>query len=288
MYTMRPAEFDYHRPTTLDEALSLIGEDARPLAGGHSLIPLIKLRLSTPAALVDLAGVPGLDEISANGGGLTIGALATHREVAESAAVQSRAPVLAEAAGLIGDPQVRNRGTLGGSIAHADPAADYPTLLKALGATIAVAGSNGTREIAADDFFVGLFTTALAPGELITSVAVPAAPSGTGAAYVKHHHPASRFAVAGVAAVVSVEGGACTRARLTVGGVTASPVHATSAAEALTGRPISDEAIAAAAALVPESLASPTSDTYASGEYRVHLAKVLAARALARAVERAA
>ncbi len=287
MYTMRPAEFDYHRPTSLDEALSLIGDEARPLAGGHSLIPLMKFRLSTPAALVDLAGVPGLGEISANGG-LTIGALATHREVAESDAVRSACPVLAEAAGLIGDPQVRNRGTLGGSIAHADPAADYPTLLKTLGATISVAGPNGTREIAADDFFVGLFTTALNPDELVTSVAVPAAAAGTGAAYVKHHHPASRYAVAGVAAVVTVEGGNCTAARVTVGGVTATPTAASAAAESLVGGPVSDEAIAAAAAKVPESLVSPTTDAYASGEYRVHLAEVLAARALAKAFERAA
>src|SRR5215218_500040 len=167
---MRPAEFDYHRPTSLDEALSLIGDESRPLAGGHSLIPLIKFRLSTPAALVDLAGVPGLDEIAAEGNGVRIGALATHHEVAASDAVRSACPVLAETAGVIGDPQVRNRGTLGGSIAHADPAADYPTLLKALGATISVAGPNGTREVGADDFFVGIFTTALAPNELVTSV----------------------------------------------------------------------------------------------------------------------
>jgi len=287
MYTMRPAEFDYPRPTSLDEALSLIGDDARPLAGGHSLIPLLKFRLSTPAALVDLAGVPGLREISANGG-LTIGALATHREVAGSDAVRTACPVLAEAAGLIGDPQVRNRGTLGGSIAHADPAADYPTLLKALGATISVAGPNGTREIAADDFFVGIFTTALDPDELVTSVSVPASAPGTGAAYVKHHHPASRYAVAGVAAVVTVQGGNCTAARVTVGGVTAMSTHASSAADSLVGGPVSDEAIAAAAAKVHESLESPTTDAYASGEYRVHLAGVLAARALARAFERAA
>jgi aerobic carbon-monoxide dehydrogenase medium subunit len=287
MYTMRPATFDYHRPTSLDEALSLIGDEARPLAGGHSLIPLLKFRLSTPAALVDLAAVPGLGEISENGG-LTVGALATHREVAESDAVQAACPVLAETAGLIGDPQVRNRGTLGGSIAHADPAADYPTLLKALGATVSVAGPNGTREIAADDFFVGIFTTALNPDELVTGVAVPALPAGTGAAYVKHHHPASRYAVAGVAAVVTVDGGTCTAARLTVGGVTATPTNASSAAESLVGGPVSDEAIAAAAAKVPESLTSPTSDAYATGEYRVHLAGVLAARALTTAFERTA
>jgi carbon-monoxide dehydrogenase medium subunit len=188
---------------------------------------------------------------------------------------------------LIGDRQVRNRGTIGGSIAHADPAADYPTLLKALGATITVTGPSGDRVIGADDFFVGLFETALEPGEIVTSVTVPATPSGTGAAYVKHPHPASNYTVVGVAAVVSVENGTCTDARITVGGLTAPPVHATAAAEALRGGPTSEEAIAGAAEKVTESLADTISDTYASGEYRIHLAKVLAAQALSRACKRA-
>src|SRR5919106_1686524 len=244
MYTMRPAEFTYHRPASLDEAISLLGEleDSRPLAGGHSLLPLMKLRLVTPAALVDLGRIPGLGEISGNGG-LTIGALATHAEVAGSTVAIGISPVLPEAAALIGDRQVRTRGTLGGSVAHADPAADYPTVLKALGANITATGKGGEREIAADDFFRGIFTTALEAGELVTSVNVPAMPAGTGAAYVKHRHPASSYAVVGVAAVVTVEGGTCTQARLTVGGVTAPPVHARAAAEALIGGPGSDEAI---------------------------------------------
>ncbi len=203
MYTMRPAEFAYHRPLSLDEAISLLGdEDARPLAGGHSLLPLMKLRLATPGALVDLGRIPGLKEISANGGGLKIGALATHAAVAESEVAIGIAPVIPETAAKIGDRQVRNRGTIGGSVAHADPSADYPTVLKALGATINVAGKNGERQIAADDFFRGIFETALEPGELVTSVTVPATPAGTGAAYEKHSHPASRYAVVGVAAVV--------------------------------------------------------------------------------------
>jgi carbon-monoxide dehydrogenase medium subunit len=278
MYPMRPAEFEYHRPTSLDEALSLLGEadEARPLAGGHSLLPMMKLRLSTPSALVDLGRIPALDEIAEDGDGLRIGALATHAAVAGSELVQAVCPVLAEMAGLIGDPQVRNRGTLGGSVAHADPGADYPTVLKALGAAIAVAGREGEREVAADDFFTGIFTTALAPGELVTSVRVPGTPSGTGAAYAKHAHPASGYAVVGIAAVVSVEG------------ATGSPVHAESAAGALTGASPTDEAIADAADRVPESLPDPIGDTYASGEYRAHLAKVLARRALATACERAA
>jgi carbon-monoxide dehydrogenase medium subunit len=285
MYTMRPAAFDYHRPTSIDEAISLLGEhdDSRPLAGGHSLLPMMKLRLVTPAALVDLGRIPGLGEISANGG-LTIGALATHAEVAGSQVAIGISPVIPETASKIGDRQVRNRGTIGGSIAHADPAADYPTVLKAIGATINVIGKGGERSIAADDFFTGLFETALEPGELVTSVTVPAT---KGAAYEKHAHPASRYAVVGVAAVVGVEGDTCKAARITIGGATASPVHATAAAESLIGGPASSEGIAAAAEKVPESITSAIGDTYASGEYRQHLAKVLTRRALATAFERA-
>ena len=288
MYTMRPAEFAYHRPPSVDEAISLLGdEDARPLAGGHSLLPLMKLRLATPGALVDLGRIPGLKEISANGGGLKIGALATHAAVAESEVAIGVAPVIPETAAMIGDRQVRNRGTIGGSVAHADPSADYPTVLKALGATINVAGKNGERQIAADDFFRGIFETALEPGELVTSVTVPATPAGTGAAYEKHSHPASRYAVVGVAAVVTLDRGTCTSARLTVGGLTAPPVHAPAAVQALTGGPASPDAIAAAAAKVPESIENAIGDEYASGEYRTHLATVLARRALTEAVLRA-
>ena len=289
MYTMRPAEFEYHRPTSLDEAISLLGEleDSRPLAGGHSLLPMMKLRFAMPAALVDLGRIPGLDGISANGG-LTIGALATHAAVAGSEVAVGICPVIPETAASIGDPQVRNCGTIGGSVAHADPGADYPTVLKALDGSITATGKDGEREIAADDFFRGIFETALEAGELVTSISAPATPSGTGAAYLKHRHPASGYTVVGVAAVVSVEGGNCTAARLTIGGVTSPPVHMSPAAESLVGGPGSEEAIAAAAEKVTESLPETTGDAYASGEYRAHLAKVLAGRALAKAFERAA
>ena len=288
MYRMRPAEFEYHRPTSLDEAISLLGEieDSRPLAGGQSLLPLMKLRFATPAALVDIGRIDGLGDISGNGG-LTIGALATHAELAGSEVAIGIAPVLPETARLIGDVQVRSCGTIGGSVAHADPGADYPTLLKALGVTITATGKNGDRDIPADDFFRGFFETALEPGELVASVKVPGAPSGTGAAYLKHRHPASRYAVVGVAAVVSVANGTCRSARLTIGGVTSPPVHASAAAEALVGGSGTEGAIAAAAEKVPESLPSAIGDGYASGEYRTHLAKVLAKRALTRAFERA-
>jgi carbon-monoxide dehydrogenase medium subunit len=286
MYTMRPAKFEYHRPTSLDEAISLLGEveGSRAIAGGHSLLPMMKLRLANPSALVDLGGIPGLDAISGNGD-LTIGALATHASVAASEVAIGIAPVVPETAAQIGDRQVRNCGTMGGSVAHADPGADYPTVLKALGATITATGKDGEREIAADDFFRGMFATALEPGELVTSVKVPATGAGAGAAYLKHAHPASRYAVVGVTAVVTVENGSCTSARLTVGGLTAPPVDVSAAS--LVGGPGSEEAIAAAADGVPESLPDATGDTYASGEYRKHLATVLAKRALREAFARA-
>jgi carbon-monoxide dehydrogenase medium subunit len=283
MYTQRPAEFDYHRPTSLDEAIGLLAEhdDARPLAGGHSLLPLMKLRFAEPPTIVDLGRIPGLDGIEQDADELRIGALATHASVAASELVRSRCRVLATTAEGIGDRQVRNRGTIGGSVAHADPGADYPTVTKALGATIVAAGSGGEREIAADDFFTGVFTTSLEQGELVTSVRVPVTDPGTGAAYEKHRNPASGYAVVGVAAVVTVEGGKCSAARLVVGGVTGTPEHATAASEAMIGiAPVDEAAIAAAAEKVAEALGGAVGDTYASAEYRVHLAQVMAKRAI--------
>jgi aerobic carbon-monoxide dehydrogenase medium subunit len=289
VYTQRPAEFDYHRPTSLDEAIGLLAEDgARALAGGHSLLPLMKLRFAEPRAIVDLGRIPGLDGIEQDGDSLRIGALATHASVAASELVRSQCRVLATTAEGIGDRQVRNRGTIGGSLAHADPGADYPTVTKALGATIVATGSGGEREIAADDFFTGVFTTSLEQGELVTIVRVPVVGPGTGAAYEKHRNPASGYAVVGIAAVVKVEGGKCTAARLVVGGVTGTPEHATAAAGAMIGiAPVDQAAIAAAAEKVSEALGGAVGDTYASAEYRVHLAQVLAKRAITAAFDAA-
>ncbi len=279
---MQTAPFDYYRPETLAEAIDLLTgtEGARPLAGGHSLLPAMKLRLSTPPALVDLGRLPGLDGIEGNGDVLTIGALAKHAAVAASEVVRSSCPVLADTAAHIGDPQVRNKGTMGGSLAHADPAADYPTVMRALGATITVSGSDGERTIPADDFFVDVFTTALKSGELITSIEVPAMGAGRGGAYLKHRHPASSYAVVGVAAVVKMDGGSCSEAAIAVGGVTGKPERAAAAEEAITGVAPTEEAIAAAAAKVPEALSRAIGDLYASGEFRTHLATVLTKRAL--------
>ena len=200
--------------------------------------------------------------------------------------MRSRCRVLADTAEGIGDRQVRNRGTIGGSLAHADPGADYPTVVKALGATITAVGEGGEREIAADDFFTGIFTTSLQPGELVTSVRVPVVADGMGGAYVKHRHPASGYAVAAVAAVLTVADGKCSEARLVVGGVTGSPMAADDASTAMIGiAPVDEAAIAAAVEKLPAALSGAVGDTYASAEYRVHLAKVLARRAIAEAFE---
>jgi carbon-monoxide dehydrogenase medium subunit len=280
---MQTAPFDYYRPDTLSEAIDLLTSvvGARPIAGGHSLLPAMKLRVASPAALVDLGRIPGLNEISRSGDSLMIGALATHAAVAASDLAKADCPVLADTAAHIGDPQVRNRGTIGGSLAHADPAADYPTLMRALGATIHVTGAGGAdRAIPADDFFVGLFMTGLAAGELVSAVEVPVMAAGQVGVYMKHRHPASSYAVVGVAAIVAVDGGSCTEAAIGIGGVTGKPERAGAAEAVLVGQAPTDETIAASAAAVAGALANPIGDLYASGEFRVHLAAVLTKRAL--------
>jgi aerobic carbon-monoxide dehydrogenase medium subunit len=285
---MYATSFDYHRPRSLAEAADLLKKDpeARILAGGHSLLPAMRLRLSTPTALVDISGLKDLSGIRAEGGAVMIGALTTHAVVASSDAVRSACPLLAETAGIIGDLQVRNRGTIGGSVAHGDPAADYPTALIALGATIETGGA-ASRKVPAESFFKGLFATDLQAGEIVTAVHVPGYGKGTGGAYVKHRHPASSYAVVGAAAVVTVSGGKCSKVSLVIGGASGSPVRVKGAESALTGQAPSEAAIASAAGQVSGAITKPISDTYASGEYRVHLAGVLARRALAQAVARA-
>ncbi|MCP4250460.1 MAG: xanthine dehydrogenase family protein subunit M [bacterium] len=283
---MQTAPFDYYRPETIGEAVDLLTsvEGSRPIAGGHSLLPAMKLRVANPAALVDLGRIPGLKDISRNGDSLMIGALATHAAVAASDLAKADCPVLADTAAHIGDPQVRNRGTIGGSLSHADPAADYPTLMRAIGATVHVTGAGGAeRSVSADDFFVGLFMTGLAAGELVTGVEVPVMSAGQSGVYLKHRHPASSYAVVGVAAIVTVDGGSCTGAAIGIGGVTGKPERAGAAEAALVGQAPSDDTIDAAAGAVAGDLANPIGDHYASGEFRVHLASVLTKRALGEA-----
>ena len=286
---MQTAPFDYYRPETVAEAIDLLNsvDGARPIAGGHSLLPAMKLRVANPQAIVDLTFIEGLNEITDNGDTVNVGALTKHAAICGSRVLREKNPLLSFTGRHIGDPQVRNLGTIGGSIAHADPAADFPTVLIALEATINVTGPNGDRAISAGDFFVDLFTTALVDGELVVSIDVPAYAAGTGASYQKHRHPASSYAVVGAAALLTVEDGTCTDARIVVGGVTGTPRRAAAAEAALTGSGLDAESVTAAAASVREALDSPMGDAYASGEYRVYLAGVLARRAIADAYGRA-
>ena len=276
---MFAASFEYYRPKTIDEAIKLLRDvkGSRVLAGGHSLLPAMKLRLASPAALIDIGRIKELSSIRETKDGVRIGALATHASVAASEVVKKKCPVLADAASRLGDLQVRNRGTIGGSAAHADPGADYPTILLMLGAKFHALDAK-EREIPADKFFVDLFTTALKPGELLTAVTIPAT-EGT-AVYLKHRHPASSFAVVGVAAMATVKGGKVADVRIAIGGVTANPVRATAAERALAGQAPSEAAIGKASDLVGEALRNPIGDSYASGDFRVHLATVMTKRAL--------
>jgi carbon-monoxide dehydrogenase medium subunit len=288
---MYPAEFDYYRPKTLAEAVTLLRKHkgAKLLAGGHSLLPMMKLRTSTPPALIDIGRVRGLGAIKAGKTAVKIGAMVTHDAIVTSEALAEACPILVEAATQVGDQQVRYRGTIGGSLVHADPAADYPTVITALRATLSAAGSRGDRDIPAEKFFTDLFTTALRPNEILTTITVPAYGNNknVGGAYLKHRHPASSFAVVGVAALVEVKNGMCAKVDLVVGGVTTNPVRITAAEQALMGQAPEEANFAAAAEKVPEALEDPLGDIYASGEYRIHLAKVMARRALLRAAQRA-
>ncbi len=281
---MHPANFDYHRASSIDEAESLWKEntDASFLAGGHSLIPAMKLRLSDPGTLVDISGIDDLKGISRDGDTIRIGALTTHREVGSSDVVKDGCSALSEAAGMIGDPQVRNRGTIGGNVAHADPASDYPGILMALGATIVTS----SRSIVVDDFFTGLFETALNDGEVITEIQVPAIGASSGAAYTKFFNPSSRYAVVGVGALVSKSNGSCSSCRIGVTGAADHAFRASVAEETLQGSDLGDDAVAASAAKVADGQ-EMLSDLSASANYRTHLCGVMAKRAIVEAASRA-
>jgi len=280
---------DYYRATSVAGAVKMLqnNKGAKLLAGGHSLVPAMKLRVAQPTLLVDIGRIKSLSGIKAGKKEVKIGALTTHAAVASSADLKTACPILAEAAALIADQQVRNRGTMGGSLAHSDPAADYPTLMLALDATFTVMGSKGEREIEANKFFKDLFTTALKSDEVLTSITVPAYGNmeGMGGAYLKHRHPASSYAVVGVAAMIGLVGGAVARAVVVVGGITGNPMHAVAVETALTGKEPTEANIAAAADQM--DVKATLGDSYASAEYRTHLAKVMAKRALMLAAERA-
>ena len=277
---MVPASFEYHRPDSLDGAvklLSQLGDDARPLAGGHSLIPAMKLRLAQPKALVDLGGVVELRRIEERGGKIAIGAMATHADILQSPMLGKRAPIYPAAAHHIGDTQVRNLGTIGGSLAHADPGADWPAVVLATEAELEIAGSGKRRTVAASEFFVDLLQTALQPGELL--IAVHVAPTADTVAYVKTEQKASGFALCGVAAVVDRS---AKRVRVAVTGVAATAYRARAVEQALEGRELTADAIDEAARAAAEG-AAPLGDIHASPEFRAHLARVNVARALKQA-----
>jgi len=279
---MYAASFDYHRPSTVDEAIALLtkhGDDAKVLAGGHSLIPAMKLRLARPTVVIDIARIANLSDIRESGGRIAIGALTTHRAVETSALLKSKCPLLCETAAVIGDVQVRNKGTIGGSLVHADPAADYPAAILALDAEIEVAGPRGRRTIRAADFFVDLLQTSLAADEILTEVRVSATPRTV--AYVKTEQKASGFALAGVAVVVGADG-----IRIGVTGVAPKAYRAAAAEQVLAGQSApSAETIALAAARAADGV-EPLNDIHASTEYRAHLARVNTGRALEKALAR--
>jgi carbon-monoxide dehydrogenase medium subunit len=283
-------EFEYFAPTTLDEAVSLLrehGEDAKIIAGGQSLVPVMRLRLADARSIIDLGGVPELSGIREQGNAIAIGAMTTHHTLETSDLLKAKLPLLPETAAQIADVQVRNRGTIGGSLAHADPAADLAAAALASGAEVHATGPGGTRTIPADDFFLGVFTTALSPDEILTEVRFPIPPSRTGSAYAKMPNPASHFAIVGVAAVVTMGSDArCEAARVGISGVAMKPFRATAAESALIGSAGDDAAITSAAERAAEGVEA-LSDVHASAEFRLHLTKVYAKRALQLAASRA-
>ena len=280
--------FEYSAPSSLKDALELLaGDDVKVLAGGMSLIPLMKLRLATPGQLVDLGRIPDLNYIREDKGTLRIGATTTHYQVETSAAVLSKCPLLAEAAAHIGDIQVRNVGTIGGSVAHADPAADYPASLLALEARVVLVTAKGQRELPIAEFFVDTFTTALEPGEIIREVIVPVEEQSAGTSYQKMLQPASGFAIVGVAARVKKSGGKVTMARVGVTGLSGKPYRASSVEKALEGTAGSASDVQKAASSVGEGV-DANSDLHASADYRKHLARVYTMRALTVALSRTA
>lgn len=283
---MIPASFDYQAAESVDHALALLrdgGEDAKLLAGGHSLLPLMRLRLARPSLLVDLGTLDELSYVREAGDHLAIGALTRHHDIHTSEAVQRHAPLLAHAAGLVGDPQVRHRGTLGGAVAHGDPASDPPAALLALEAQMVIRGPDGERSVAASDFFRGLLETALGEGELLTEIRVPRQAPGHGWSYVKFNRRAQDWAIVGVAAVLERSNGAISKAAVGLTNMGGTPLRAGGVEEELAGA--GSDGVARAAARAAEGT-TPPSDTNATAEYRRHLATVLVRRAVEEALRR--
>ena len=279
---MKPVQFAYHRPASLDEALALLeryGAEGRILAGGQSLVPALNMRLAAPGALIDINRLPGLDGIALEPAGLVIGALARHEAVEASPLVARHTPLLAQAMPYVGHRAIRTRGTVGGSVALADPAAELPACLVALDAVVRVAGPGGKREIPAGRFFLGIYTTDLAPGEIVTAVVVPPIQSGWRSHFAELARRQGDFALVGLAAHCRVEGGAIKEARLAFCGVGATPVRASRAEAALFGRR-PDAAVLAEAGRALDADLDPSDDVHASSALRRHLGRVLLARGI--------
>ena len=283
---MIPAAFEYARATSIDDAIARLKASdgtGKIIAGGHSLVPMMKLRLAQPSLLIDVARIPGLSGIREHDGLIDVGAATVHHDVATSTLLGDRCPMLAETAAAIGDPQVRNRGTIGGSLAHADPASDYPAAMLALEAEIHVQGPQGARQIAASRFFQDLFTVDLRPDEII--VAVRFAPVRS-AAYAKLHQRASHYAIVGVAAALQLDGGTIASARIGLTGAESFAVRLTAVEQALAGQPATPDGVAAAAHHAASGLRGVSSDLHASAEYRRAMVPVFTKRALDAALAR--
>jgi aerobic carbon-monoxide dehydrogenase medium subunit len=286
---MLPARFEYHRPASLDEALEVLAthrDEAKVLAGGQSLIPLMKLRFAAPAHIVDISRFPGLDGITETDDGLRVGALTHHAALADSGVLRARYPTMAAAAPLISDPLVRNLGTIGGSLAHADPAGDWGSVMLALGATVIARNKNGERELGIRDFLQDTFTTALEPDEILTEIRVPGPADRSGGTYLKLERKVGDFATVGVAVALSLDDGTISRAGIALTAVGPRNLSADEAEDALTGR-APDEAAFSEAARLAAGVAEPVTDVRGSAEYKRHVVDVFVRRGLAQALETA-
>ncbi|MGC1573959.1 MAG: xanthine dehydrogenase family protein subunit M [Pseudolabrys sp.] len=286
---MIPGPFAYHRPASVKEAVSLLGslgEDARAIAGGHSLIPMMKLRLASPAHLIDLAGVADLKGIREDGRDVVIGAMTTQHEVIESELLGKKIPILRETSFVIADPQVRYVGTLGGNVANGDPGNDMPAVMMCLNASYHAAGKSGERRIAARDFYQGAYFTALEPGEIVTAIHIPAPAAGHGYAYEKLKRKVGDYATAAAAVVLTMSGGKVASCSIGLTNVAETPLWAEEAAKILTGSTL-DAATVKKAVTAAEAITSPATDGRGPAAYRTKMAGVMLTRALARAKERA-
>lgn len=288
---MKPAPFEYAAPDTIDEAIHLISQndpdEVKILAGGQSLMPLLNMRLARPQILLDLSRVSELDYIREMDGGVAIGAMTTKRAVEDSPLIRERHPLFHQSTVLIGHPQIRNRGTVGGSFAQADPAAEYPAVALALDVEIVAQGASGTRSLSADDFFITYLTTALEPGEILTEIRMPELPAGTGWSFQELARRHGDFALVGAVATLRVEQGQCVDPRIVVFGVADRAMRFGDAEALVAGQPAEEASFERAAAQVAASIEDPLSDVHGSGEYRRDLARVLTRRALVEAAGRA-